>query len=180
MTELKDRRELLSFLTPRVQQFHVSDGGLPILTQIDVAHILGTIQIKEVVMYGRIKYIGETKWLNSVAKILKCSLDTRKWRETRFEWIFDMCRLALIESIDPNKCFYCDGVAELIDDSGKHILCQSCSGSGNRIVRDADRAWALGISPPGWSRWSPRYQVMFDQAKKYDDILYGALKRRAA
>lgn len=176
-------QELLSFLTARVQRFHLSPGGIPSLTSDDVAHALGMIHNDLARAYARVKYAGQYNYSEGLALGLRRHILLKKvednWRIPRKEFILDMSYMMLAEAVDPNTCRWCWGRAEVKPENGPVIVCSACDGAGHRKIRDIDRARVMEVSKQSWSNWSDRYkEIQEETVDKWEDLFAGALRKR--
>jgi len=182
---LRDSRELLAMLAVKVQHYNPSSGGIPTITPEDVAHILAKIKSPRATLYARIKYSGQDEWAKDLASLMRTQVlqeveDIARWRGKGGDWVLKLCQMALVESIDPNTCSWCNGVAEVTLEDGQRIECGGCSGTGHRPWRDKDRARLAGITPSAWCNyWSERYRTIQQlTVDRYEDMLYGAIGKR--
>ncbi len=181
MTQRREARELLGLLAAKCQHFAAAPGGIPGLTPEDLAHALGTMHEEGLRLFARVKYVGEAEWIDDLVGVLfrkvTITLDIGTWRVPRRDFIRDMCRLAIIEAIDPQTCLFCGGTAIAIE-SNKVVPCKHCH-EGKRRVRDMDRAHAMGCIKSSWSQhWSDRYEEVRLIVDCWDDRLEGALRKR--
>lgn len=188
-------RELLALLTARVQRFHLAPGGIPNITPEDIAHALGMIHHPEARLYARVKYCGQDMFAEELALSMRrhalMSIAKPEWKVPRElpirgdkEWWLDMCRLALIEAVDPMTCTWCNGRAEVQADS-KRIVCSNCRGTGKKGMNNASRARHMGVSREAWGKdsrkgqWATIYrEIQVSTVDKYEDLVTGALRKR--
>lgn len=182
MTEPRDPRELLGMLAARVQHFAMAPGGIPALTQLDIAHALGMISNPAVTLYARVKYGQENGDFEDLVQVLfrhvAVNLDIGKWRIPRKEFIQDMCALALAEDIDPCICTWCGGWGHAVAEN-KVVQCGQCKGTGQARVMDKDRAKIMRCTTSAWAHsWAERYKEVRSIPSRWDGIIEGALPRR--
>lgn len=190
MSDPKDPRELLARLAAKPQHFAQAPGGVVYLDQIDLAHVLGKIKHPYAALYARVKYADQMIFMEELALGLRYTINTKlainEWRipknkddYPRKEFILDLCRLALYESISPGVCVYCGGWASEIDDSGQINNCRVCNGTGKQKVLEIDRANAMQISKQSWGTpWGPRYREILEIPGNWDDLIVGAVHKR--
>ena len=187
--------KLLALLTARVQRFHLAPGGIPNLTAEDIAHALGKIHHPESRLYARVKYCGQHMFAEELALSMRryalMNIAKPEWKVPRKlpthgdkEWWLDMCRLVLIEAVDPLTCTWCDGRAEVQAES-KRIVCSNCRGTGKKSMTNADRARHMTISREAWGKeskkgqWSAIYRdIQLATTDKYEDLIVGAIRKR--
>lgn len=194
MSEPKDPRELFNLLCERVQQFSMAPGGIPALTQEDIAHALGKIQVvrsgdhvlstdhlEEAILLARIKFADERQhceeFVLALRRIVGLRVDARHWKIPRANFILDMCWMALIEVIDP-ACDVCEGIAYRVVHS-KPVVCPECNGSGRFKITNERRAGFMLCSPSAWSQsWSERYLDIRAIPMGWVEEIGPALKRK--
>lgn len=195
MTEPRDPRELLGMLATRVQHFSAAPGGIPALTADDIAHamagvgtvkrddkIIRTRDADRIILYGRVKYAGESDSAQELAltfrRKIATDLDIWGWRIPRPDFVLDMCALALTESVDPMVCAWCSGRGSAMV-GNKVVVCDGCKGSGRRLMQARDRAKLMGCTEQAWSMsWAKRYTEMREILDWWEMILERALSRR--
>ena len=182
---MRDPRELLAMLAVKVQRFQPSPGGIPVITAEDIAHILGMIKSTRAALYARIKYSGQDEYAKELSELMRTQVlseveDIARWKGKGGDWVLKLCQMALVESIDPNTCSWCNGVAEVTLEDGQRIECGGCNGSGHRPWRDKDRARLADISPSAWCNyWSERYRTIQQiTCDRYEELICGAIAKR--
>lgn len=178
---MSDPRELLGMLAAKVQHFSAAPGGIPALTPEDVAAALGMIQDPVARLYFRVKWVNQYSFAEELACDFRTrvavTLDIGKWRVPRKEWIFDMCCLALAESIDPHVCLWCKGRGSAEIDS-RVVMCDNCKGTGHKQPTDSDRARLMGALKSSWSdTWGKRYQEIQTLIDRVDDKVWAVTRR---
>jgi len=186
---MRDARELLALLTTRIQRFSVTSGGVPAITADDVAHVLGLIAHDGARLYARVKYAGDMRYADGLAQAIRSQLIRTRmlegelgkmWRVPRPDFLLDIARLIVAEAVDPHTCTWCDGRAEVRPENGAVIMCDACAGTGQRRIRDADRARLIGIAKSSWSEtWSARYRdAQIETVDRWEDMIHRALRTR--
>ncbi len=178
---MSDPRELLGMLAARVQHFSAAPGGTPKLTPEDIAAALGMIQDPVARLYFRVKWVNQYGFAEELARTFSrrvyTTLQIGTWRVPRPEWIFDMCCLALSESIDPHVCMWCKGRGSAQVES-RVVICDNCKGYGNKLPTDTDRAKMMGALKSSWSdTWGKRYQEIQILIDRVDDKVSAVAKR---
>lgn len=180
----KDPRELLSLLTAKVQRFQAAPGGIPLVTQEDLAHILGMIHSAEARLLARVKYALQLDYAESLACAVRrhalMMKDANSWRSPRPDFLLDLGFMLVAESVDDHRCPWCKGVGELKLENGKVIKCEACGGTTVIKLRESDRAKLLNIPKSSWSeRWSKRYRdIQIETLDKWDELIRGAIGKR--
>jgi hypothetical protein len=190
MSESKDPRELLARLTAKPQHFAQAPGGVTYLDQIDLAHVLGKIKHPYAKLYARVKYADQKVFADELAIGLRqevCSkLQIGQWRiprnkdgYPRKDFILDLCRLALFESIDPGICMHCGGWGSELNDNGKIDPCRMCKSSGRYKIMEIDRAISMQLTKQSWGTpWGPRYREIVTILDRWDELIGGAVHNR--
>ncbi len=178
---MSDPRELLGMLAARVQHFSAAPGGSPKLTPEDVAAALGMIQDPVARLYFRVKWVNQHAFAEELSltfsRRVYTTISIGAWRVPRPAWIFDMCCLALAESIDPHVCMWCKGRGSAEIDS-RVVMCDNCKGTGHKAPTDSDRARLMGALKSSWSdTWGKRYQEIQTLVDRVDDKVGAVAKR---
>lgn len=203
---MRDPRELLALLTAKVQRFQLAPGGIPFLTQPDVAAALAYIgkYNPNAALYARFKYLKEYFRADDLVYRMRLKvmndLVAGDWKIPRQDFLLDMCYLALAEAIDPHSCPWCLGREAVLIDSemaeealrdlrgkqvrlreGQVITCSLCHGSGKRTIKDVDRAKLMAVRPDSWGHhWGDKYKdIQVHTVDRWEDVI-GAMRPRLA
>lgn len=203
---MRDPRELLGLLTAKIQRFQLAPGGIPFLTQSDVAAALSYIgkYNSNAALYARFKYLKEYDRAEDLVYRMRLKvmqdLIAGDWKIPREGFLLDLCYLALAEAVDPHSCTWCLGRESVLVDKamaeealretrgdqvrireGQVIVCSQCRGTGKRTIKDADRTRIMAVRPDVWSRqWRDKYKdIQVHTVDKWEDIV-GALRPRLA
>ena len=182
MTEPRDPRELFSFLCARVQHFAMAPGGIPGITQEDVAHAMGKIKNEGAVRFAGIKYAGQyqdsEEFVLSLRRKILSRSEIANWRVPRANFILDLCWMALVEVVGPHTCPYCQGTQNVVI-GGKMEHCHTCKGDGHILINAQKRAGFMLCTESAWSHsWSGRYDDIRRIVVNYDEMSRGALGKR--
>jgi len=173
--------ELLTALTERCQD--------PILAHFidippeDVAYALGTMEGK-ISKYMRLKYAAQNEYRAEVERLLLMDIVTlwlsRGWKHNKTkDFLRNMGRMALVESIFPHVCMTCQGTKSQILLQGKVENCPSCGGSGKRRPSYRERAGVMGFKPTTWRvKYNNKYLEVLKILDNWESEGIGQIKRK--
>lgn len=173
----------LALLTDKTQHFHPAPGGIPMFTQDDVAGALGMIKQHDAALFGRIKYAKQTEYIKKLEKAV--TLDIRwmgiekQWRIHKKGICRSLARLAIVEHVNPMRCFRCKGVGERMVRNVR-VECPTCFGTKRFRLTRRMYCEALGIDKHTWDRlWRERYRCdILPILDKYEAVLAGQLNKQ--
>jgi len=173
--------ELLTALTERCQDMafaHFID-----IPPEDVAYALGTMPDK-VSKYMRLKYAGQNEYRMDIERALLLDI-VELWIERGYkhnktrDFLRDMGRMALAESVFPHVCLTCQGTKSQILLQGKVENCPSCGGSGKRRPSYRERAQIMGFKPTTWRvKWNSKYLDILKILDQWESEGIGQIKRK--
>lgn len=190
--------ELLAMLCARVEKYEPSIATFGALRREDVNLALALVHNLPGRLLVRIKYNDDgastdillNQFIGQVERgLLQHIVEfaaPERWKVPRKDFLRDMCRLSLVESISPNLCWVCQGVRDSMtwksgsyDVDGKWNTCPECNGAGHRRPSEAKRAHILGVKVSAWKMsWSRRYQILLDEWGKAEAIVLGGMAKR--
>lgn len=165
-------QELLALLTARVQRFQLAPGGIPDITQEDIAHAMGRIESKSGSVLIRVKYCGRAEDLHSLDLIIWTTILEMypQWTgEPGYvkggEFVRKLCQMALAEHMDDHRCPVCKGTSSKIKEDLKNVFhqdqvyCETCGDSGKVYPTEEFRASMIGLNMRFWDRvWGEKYR----------------------
>lgn len=183
--------ELLAMLCAKVAHMEPTIAGFGVLQRYDVAHAIALIKNLPAQMLVRIKYADEVSNTETFEDQLCAAIERgylahvvefaapQRWKVPRRTFLRDMCRLALIEYINPKLCYRCDGRGGWINRKALKVTCVECGGSGEGTYSDRQRARVLGVHEASWRQsWRDRYRAIQGVLDHYDGIGLGAIAKR--
>lgn len=173
----------ISLLTQKTQVFQPSYGGTPEITQDDIAGALGFINSEGACLLGRIKFAEQNMFLSDLEKRVVKQLEwiarTEKWRIHKKGLLAGLARLAIVETINPMRCWCCKGTKHRMVNKLK-VVCNICYGSGRFRLPNRSCYEAIEISKRAWQQyWRSRYyKDVLPIMDRYESIIRGALRRQ--
>lgn len=177
---------LLAKVTTRAMPFQVIPSAYQRITAEDVLHALGTIKHDGASLLIRIKWAGQTQFVQD--------LDIKFWLaivdlSTSEGWTYpvrrgsefyrNMGRLALAETISPNICLECGGTSIEITEEGKIEKCTPCRGTGKSRHSDRSRARLLNMPWETFRQgWTDRYRKVQGMADLWESIGLSVVAKR--
>jgi hypothetical protein len=156
--------ELLSLATARPPNWENAPGGVPVLTQQDVAQALAYIHHDGAALLLRVKFADQQTYIPQLDDELHIAITNlwkhKKWEKGKNGFLRDMGRMALIEHIGTRICLRCGGWCHDIE-HGKVIKCRSCRGTGRKKPSESGRAHQMAVSRDIWRhKWSDKYHYI--------------------
>lgn len=155
--------ELLSLLTAHGVDPGKPFGGLPSITQMDVAGMMAKCSACEVALL-RAKYCGESShdaWAHWFIFLMK-----QGWTDAERGQINSFAHFTLGVCLR-GSCSKCRGVGAVAIEP-KVLVCQRCDGSGNEPVSDRKLARQLGIGNKLDTEWRGRLKWALDQLQSVE------------
>lgn len=132
------KAELIAFLTARGPNLEVAPGGVPSLTQHDVAAMFRTLSKREqALLYA--KYALDKPSRNLSWAYLYKEIESRKWNRAE-----DLATVLLNEYLSDLICRTCGGIGRVLA-SSKIVGCDACSGVGRRNWSNREIARQLNL-----------------------------------
>jgi len=171
---------ILARLNPANVRFDVGRGGIPELTQTDIAAACQGL-VPGAWYLGLVKYagaVGAVKNLEIAAWMLAADLAAKhEWKVVRGKpYLRSIARMACATVIDPHRCKKCCGTGL----NERMRACSICAGSGV-ITEISLRSLAKIAEIPVESFrtvWAPRYELLVSHIQLWDSSLESLLKRR--
>lgn len=174
--------EILTLLNAKTTRFDTGSGGVPSVTQSDIASALGQLNGFQSLLL-RLKFAGQTELtvrfvLEVGIKVLQWSVD-EDWKAHGSMKLKDpviaITREAVAEWLSC-KCRTCKGTGEVKVLGGKVVTCKKCDGTGDRPKSTYARAKACKISDHAFADvWKDRYERILEllnreEAQAADDL----------
>lgn len=196
--------ELLAMLTARVHSWEPAIGEFDRLRREDVALALSLVAVIPARLIARIKYADQTRYVGKFEDELISAIERgalmdvvsdvvmpQEWRYPRKDFLRDLCRLALAETLSPKLCGRCRGhgfvMARKGRESGEYLRrsCERCNGSGKRLgdgrYEEKERAKLMGVNPDAWCHtWRDRYKAILIKIESYEAIALEGVNKRLA
>lgn len=194
--------ELLAMLTAKVHSWEPSIREFGRLQREDVTLALAFVNVLPARLLARIKFADEIQYVGTFEDELLSAIergalmeivenvvmiDPARWRYPRRDFLRDMCRMAIAETLAPKLCRRCKGHCFFVSKkpTGEFIrrACERCGGTGKRLgdgrYEERERAMLMGINPDAWSHtWRDRYRAILTKIDQYEAIALGSIKKR--
>jgi hypothetical protein len=162
-------------------------SGIPIISAEDVLHALGRIQLTGPKLLLRVKYMCQSQFMGD----LEHEFDKRikkEWKQSNWtyplERDFDRFRaclnkMALLETINPDKCMACGGIGSQTHSTGRIEKCGICYGLGKKKLSDSARARYLGMKQQTYTKtWTDIYDNIYQISQEWEQVCLSALRKR--
>jgi len=149
----------------------------------DVAYALGTMP-SHISKFIRMKYIAQNEYRSDIELALLMEIVelwiSKGWRHNKTkDFLRDLGRMALAESIFPHVCMTCQGTKSQILLQGKVENCPSCGGSGKKEPSYRERAMIMGFKPETWRvKWNAKYIEILKILDRWESEGIGQLKAK--
>jgi hypothetical protein len=194
--------ELLSMLTAKVHSWEPSIREFDRLQREDVVLALAFVKVAPARLLARIKYADEIKYVGDFENELLSAIergalmdvienvvmiDPARWRYPRRDFLRDMCRMAIAETLSPKLCRRCAGhgffVARKPENQFIRRACERCGGTGKRLgdgrYEEKERAELMNVTPDAWRMtWQQRYRAILSKIEAYEELALGGIKKR--
>ena len=179
--------ELLAKVTARAVPLEQAISGFGRFTPEDILHSLGLIPHSGAVLLLRVKYCGQTEFIQDLdihfwTTIGDLALHEKWPYPIRFkgrEFYRNMGRMALSETISCKTCMGCGGTGKNLTPEGKVIDCTDCHGNGRKSPSDRSRARLMEMPWETWRQgWNERYRQIQGIADTWEGMGLGGMVKR--
>lgn len=194
--------ELIGMLTARVHSWEPAIREFDRITREDVSLALSLVSIMPARLLARIKYADQTEYVGTFENELLSAIergalmtmldnvvlkDPARWRYPRSDFLRDLCRMALAETLSPKLCRRCHGRGFFLAPKSplEYIRrnCDRCGGSGKRLgsgqYEEVERANLMDVSASAWCHtWRDRYRAILSKIELYEAEALGGMAKR--
>jgi hypothetical protein len=150
-------------ITARAGKYERGSGGMPEITEADIAHALALLNVAGAGLLLRLKIAGQEPYRRPLVNEL-----ARRQRTSTSELAY----IAVDEYCAPSLCRTCNG-RESHRAGDLLIVCQTCNGSGrHRHTMPQER---LGCSQRQWEVLETQYSQMLDRLGLWESIGISAI-----
>ena len=176
---------ILARLNPANVRFDIGSGGIPDLTQTDIASALsGQPPLPELaIKLALVKYAGQQQELGRLfywtrdAAVRLCI--KHQWGKPKKGQLGGISMYAIWEMVDPHYCVGCGGSGKRLDDRRRSWNCMICNGTGRALIPDEHRADIAGFDPDEWQNtWRARGDLLAGHLDMMDRWVCGRIRRR--
>lgn len=163
-----DVKRLLAKLAQKTNKYQEVTGGISELSQPELAGYLSGLK-RGPYYLARYAYIGDEssypefeRWFYQ--EVCSAAVNWRFDSEDKGkERIRRLCRFAISEIIDPQRCPNCKGRGEALGRSPVPVECTLCRGSGYKKTSERAHSRAVGVSVTAYRKtWAWRYKKAVD------------------
>jgi len=195
--------KIAAILNGSVQKYVKGIGG-PLLTSEDVALAVSLISNEGARLLGRVKYAQQSEHFNTLVFRLYVEVITIAGREhwpvpkvTESDELYNVCRLAVLESTKPRTCRECGGRGFVMVMPGRprrkrgrprqkevpellRVECPRCEGQGILAWRNFTRVRHSGLKCWRWDKvWARRYKDrILPIVDKYEWLFWRGLRHK--
>ena len=167
-----DKRELLALLAARgIDPMNVP-GGIPSITQLDVAGMMAKLSPCESALL-RAKYCGDPiheAWAHWFKMLM-----AEGWKVKKSGAIDALSRITIAEHVSHNRCTMCNGTKGWMAAS-KYQACPVCEGSGVVYLTRREVAGRMGFDEGLKEPWKSRLDWWRRRLVVWEDVAIGKMR----